>query len=427
MNKVKSYINDLSILFIDDEDGVRESYDTLLNMWAKKAYSASNGKEGLELYKKYKPDIIITDIKMPVMSGLEMIGEIKKIDPDFPIIITTAHQEPELLLEAIKYQVDAYIIKPIPKKELRKYLETIGKVLVIEKELKETEELNQLYLNNAGAFMMMLDTEGIITMINKSGLEILGFTHDELIGKNWFEIGVLAEEVVEDVKSYFSKLVSGSIQLPDQKYQNSILTRSGKILVLAWSNTVLTKNDNVVGVLCSALDITELDKVQKKLKEQSYIDTLTNIYNRKYYNEKILELLSLYERYQTPFSVLMYDIDNFKTINDNYGHDIGDNVLIEMSQLIQSYIRKNDYLIRIGGEEFIILFSETHLQKAKIVAEKIRNGVEKDLNTLKDSKITISIGLTEVEENDTKDTIFKRIDTLLYRSKNSGKNRVSSD
>ena len=120
MNNIENFLDQITVLFVDDEDGVRESYDMLLNMWCKKAYSAKNGKEGLELFKEYKPDIVVTDIKMPVMNGLDMIKHIKDIYPDTPTIITTAHQEPELLLDAVELQVDAYIVKPIPKKRIKK-------------------------------------------------------------------------------------------------------------------------------------------------------------------------------------------------------------------------------------------------------------------------------------------------------------------
>ncbi|MEA2112069.1 MAG: diguanylate cyclase [Campylobacterota bacterium] len=179
-----------------------------------------------------------------------------------------------------------------------------------------------------------------------------------------------------------------------------------------------------VGVV---IDITELHLTQQKLIEQAYADDLTKLNNRKSYTENIQKLLSQYKRYQTPFSIIMYDIDNFKQINDVYGHIIGDNVLIEMSQLIKSHLRESDYIFRIGGEEFIILLTKTQINKAKLVSEKIRNSVENNLNTIKDKKITISIGLTEVEENDTEDSIFQRVDSLMYESKNSGKNRVTSE
>ena len=424
MNEVKNYISNMSVLFVDDEDGVRESFEMLLNMWAKKVYTASNGKEGLEEYNKYKPDIIVTDIKMPIMSGLEMIGEMKKIDPELPVVITTAHQDPELLLKAIDNQVDAYIVKPILKKELKKRLEAIAKILTIEKELDKLQGLNKLYLDASGAFMMALDIEANITMINKSGAKILGFSQDELIGKNWFDINVIPEEKVKELEVYFNDFILDKIEESKREYINKVYSKDGTCYTLLWSNTLLRENNRVVGIFASALDITELDNAQKKLKEQSYMDELTNIYNRKFYYKKISELLSIYERYKTPFSILMYDIDDFKNVNDTYGHAVGDDVLIEMSRLIDSHIRTSDYHCRIGGEEFIILFSEIDLSKVKVVAEKIRKSVEEDLKTIQNQKITISIGITEVSPNDDKDTIFKRVDDLLYEAKNGGKNIV---
>jgi diguanylate cyclase (GGDEF)-like protein/PAS domain S-box-containing protein len=175
------------------------------------------------------------------------------------------------------------------------------------------------------------------------------------------------------------------------------------------------------------VDITEIHLIQQSLLNQTYIDDLTKLNNRKSYNENINKLLSRYKRYKTPFSIIMYDIDNFKLINDTYGHASGDNVLTEMSKLIKSLIRESDYIFRIGGEEFIILLDETQIDKAKLVSKKIKDSIEYDLKTIKDRTITISIGLTEVKENETIDDLYKRVDKLLYKSKNEGKNKISSD
>lgn len=176
----------------------------------------------------------------------------------------------------------------------------------------------------------------------------------------------------------------------------------------------------------------EYNKLYNKLKDEIqinkdliYIDTLTNIRNRKAYNEKIKEDLSLFKRYSTPFCMIIMDIDNFKSINDLHGHKIGDKVLIELSELIQSNIRNNDYLFRVGGEEFVIIFSQTSLDKAKVVSEKVRDIIENSLVTIVNQKITVSIGLSEVKSEDSEDTIFKRVDNLMYKSKNSGKNKVT--
>lgn len=168
-----------------------------------------------------------------------------------------------------------------------------------------------------------------------------------------------------------------------------------------------------------------LDEKYFQMKEMTITDELTHVYNRKFYNEKVLELLSLYKRYETVFSMIIFDIDNFKHINDTYGHQMGDKVLIEMSTLVQSLIRDTDYLFRVGGEEFIVLLCETSLEPSKQVAEKIRKSVS-GLKTLEPEVITISLGLTEVMVDDTEDNLFKRADDLLYHSKKNGKNRVSS-
>ena len=122
----------------------------------------------------------------------------------------------------------------------------------------------------------------------------------------------------------------------------------------------------------------------------------------------------------------MYDIDNFKHINDTYGHQDGDEVLTKMSALVKSNIRTNDFLFRVGGEEFILLFSDTTLEDSKTVAQKIRKKIEEEMIKLNYGKITISAGLCEVTDDDTKDTLYKRVDELLYNAKRSGKNKVVS-
>jgi diguanylate cyclase (GGDEF)-like protein len=160
----------------------------------------------------------------------------------------------------------------------------------------------------------------------------------------------------------------------------------------------------------------------------SYIDTLTKVQNLKGYKNEILKLLVTFKRYKIPFSVIMLDIDNFKQINDTFGHRVGDIVLMDISQLINDHIRQNiDTLFRVGGEEFLILCPNTSLNQGIQLAEKIREEVEKNLVSIKDKTLTISIGVTEMIEDDTEDSIYKRVDKYLYHSKKNGKNRVTSD
>lgn len=175
------------------------------------------------------------------------------------------------------------------------------------------------------------------------------------------------------------------------------------------------------------IGITQHQRDLLKHKISSLTDTLTQTKNRLSYEETIEKQITYFNQTQISSSVLLFDIDDFKFINDNYSHRVGDIVLIELSSLIKENIRNSDSLFRIGGEEFIILFSNAPLKLAIEIAEKLRELVEKNLNTISDRTITISIGITEIKENDTEDSLYRRVDNLLYVSKRTGKNQVTSD
>jgi len=162
-----------------------------------------------------------------------------------------------------------------------------------------------------------------------------------------------------------------------------------------------------------------------KLNKQTYTDYLTKAKNKKAYAEKIEEHLSLYKRYKTTFSMILFDIDNFKYINDTYGHTLGDTILKDLVKIVKKTIRQNDHLFRVGGEEFVIIFANTKLDEAKIVSEHIRKNIEENLSNLKNETITVSIGLCEVADDDNDNAIYTRADKLMYKSKENGKNKIT--
>lgn len=157
----------------------------------------------------------------------------------------------------------------------------------------------------------------------------------------------------------------------------------------------------------------------------SNTDSLTQVSNVKAYKETIEHAFALYKRYQVPFSMIILDIDDFKAVNDKYGHRTGDRVLVELCSSVQKCIRTTDKLFRVGGEEFVILCHNTPLSNAAEVSEKIREHIEQMLLAIPKIKITVSIGVTEAQIEDTEDSLYRRADELLYRSKANGKNRVS--
>ena len=247
--------------------------------------------------------------------------------------------------------------------------------------------------------------------VNKSKKEIIGKNDFELFENKYAQI--FREN---DLKVLESKEMS---------IDNEWLEINNKTLLFQSKKRPLKyDNSTGVGILGVNRDITNLFEIQKELEEQAIIDELTKAYNRKSFNEKVNERIELFKRYENYFCMALLDIDNFKVVNDTYGHDIGDKVLIKVSQIIKQNIRTTDTLFRIGGEEFIILYPKTLLDEAFSSAEKIRTLIKKE-NIIENHPITISIGLAQINENDNKDTIFKRVDDLMYISKKNGKNKIS--
>ncbi|WP_455757073.1 diguanylate cyclase [Sulfurimonas sp.] len=172
-------------------------------------------------------------------------------------------------------------------------------------------------------------------------------------------------------------------------------------------------------------DITKMKAQQDKLEYLSHTDALTNIGNRKYFNQNISREIEISKRYANNLSLIMLDLDNFKQVNDTYGHDIGDIVLVEFTKAVQNLLRKTDIFCRYGGEEFIIIIPGDTSIKASIFAERIRTHIEK-LKISSVEKVTVSIGVTEFKKEDTVETLIKRTDIALYQSKNNGRNCITS-
>lgn len=157
----------------------------------------------------------------------------------------------------------------------------------------------------------------------------------------------------------------------------------------------------------------------------SLIDPLTGVKNRSAYEASISRELSLAKRYDNPLAMIILDIDHFKAVNDQYGHLFGDCVLRDVAQVIQSQIRDSDMVFRYGGEEFVILLSNTSETGALLLAERIRQAVSElvcnfNSNT---TKVTVSQGVACLKDDETQHDLFKRADDALYTAKNSGRNR----
>jgi len=174
----------------------------------------------------------------------------------------------------------------------------------------------------------------------------------------------------------------------------------------------------------------QLVALQNELKFLASTDPMTKLYNRRYFTKVSEHIMDLSVRKDEDISVIILDIDNFKLVNDTYGHKAGDQVIISLANLLRSHQRKSDIVCRFGGEEFVILLPNTPLEGAQIVAQKIRSSVEEDSLKIENHNIsyTVSIGVSKVDTSSEKniEKALNRADDGLYRAKHNGRNQVVS-
>jgi len=205
------------------------------------------------------------------------------------------------------------------------------------------------------------------------------------------------------------------------------------IATVALLPVMLPQIDNIIFytflitiVLNNLFSYTFTSRVQmqhKELSKLATIDSLTGIYNRRHFDQRIRESVALRRRHQQVSSLISLDIDHFKNVNDTFGHAKGDEVLIFLAGLLSTQLRASDSVFRIGGEEFSILLEATNAADAMILAEDLRVQVEQ-CEELKKYSLTISLGVAECDQNDTAESWLKKADSALYRAKESGRNRA---
>ena len=375
---IDSYVKNLTCLYVEDDEVIRESFSLMLKRYFKELYIAQNGEVGLNLYKEKNPDIIISDIRMPVMDGIEMAKKIKEINPNAYIIFITAFSDVEYLKEAIDLGVEGYLTKPLDKKALIKKLNFLARIIKNERATQELLTILQILFNKQVEASVLYDGNEP-KLMNRKFSEIFqeSLSLGEMISK--FNIDINKEKQVihlEDGRSYEVRIIK-----VQPKY------------------TIISFND-----------ITDYEK-------EIFLDKLTGIYNRKY-----LDIVEL--KYRN-VCVILGDIDFFKKVNDTYGHIMGDKVLQNFASVLRRNLRKNDVVIRMGGEEFLIILDcVDNIEVAKKVAEHLREEIQK--SEVEGVKITASFGVCcgKITNEEDFKKLYENADKALYEAKENGRNQV---
>lgn len=287
---------------------------------------------------------------------------------------------------------------------------------VTENKILQDEKNYYLSLVNEHIITSSTNLDGIITEASKAFSKICGYAQEELIGRshNIIRHSDMPKSLFVDLWERISSDKEWSGEIKNRKKDGSYYWVSVTILPR------LDQDGKKIGYSSIRQDITD----KKLIEELSIKDKLTNVYNRLKLDDVLFYELSQAKRYNLALSIILIDIDRFKSVNDNYGHQVGDTVLQEFANILVKNSRDTDTVGRWGGEEFLIIMPKTSLEDSKKVAEKIRKTVEEfDFSTV--GYKTASFGVSSFShEDDSEQRLIERADKGLYIAKENGRNRV---
>ena len=293
----------------------------------------------------------------------------------------------------------------------------------LEEGLREREALLSAVTQSAGEAIIMLDGNGLVAFWNPAAEKLFGYFRKEIIGEDLHRLIVPEEQSFRAYKKSFANFKStGEGDKIGKTIELKAKNKAGEILEAELTLTAVKRKEGLytIGVV---KDIGKRKKVEEQIYLLTITDPLTNVYNRRYFMQKLEEEIERTKRNENKFSLIMLDIDHFKGINDRFGHNAGDLVLKSMTEMIKNRIRKVDCLARWGGEEFVIFLADTPANKAAVLAEELKESLScMDIPGV--DRVTASFGVAGYCARDTADTLVNKADSMMYEAKAAGRNCV---
>jgi len=446
------------ILIVEDDRFFRELYADLLRQAEYTVSVACSGEEALELLEDSCYGLVVTDLTMPGISGLELLVKIKSQDPSIDVMLVTANADLESALFSLKHGARDFLIKPINSDEL---LHAVRLCMEQRRLVDENVELRNMLglLQTSQALSSCLDLDGVCH------LAVDALAREVGVGRGVGLVKLEGEFVIKEMKGIdeatasllITSLASSLRRRSPHKGQpvrmllpqghdefNQVDLREGLFFHLMTRNScsgmVILFNDpgQVLPSLKNERNISFLEEhgaraLDNALRYTStrnmlYIDELSGLFNYRYLKVALEREIKRADRYSTQLSVVFLDLDNFKGVNDTYGHLVGSNLLRELGLILKKSVREVDVLIRYGGDEYTIILVETGPDTARQVGERIRHMIETHTFASREGyqvKLTASLGFACYPDDTTgMDELLAMADKAMYAGKAAGKNCV---
>lgn len=423
-------IKSLTLLYVEDDASTVRSFMNAFGDYFKEVIIAQTAEEGLELFEKHSPHIIITDLQLPKMSGLEMIERIRQTHPSFPIIVNSAFSDTHLLLRSIALHVDNYILKPTDPYQLLHVLEKVARIITLEKKLNTTREIMQTMIDGIPDSIIYIEPDYTISMMNEAAK---GQIDDFSLATKCFHLSQKTTPACsEDESSCPMESVKKTKQPVTLRHIRKD-KKGNKRHVEVHMRPIFDAEGEISAYLEITHDATKYLTIQnhliaetEKLSHISMHDPLTQLPNRRLLMDRIEQAIQRKSRSEEMFGVFFIDLDHFKDVNDLFGHINGDKLLIEVAKRMKKVIRKGDTLSRLGGDEFILIIENgTNSVYFSKIAKKIQQLFEEPFS-INEEKImsTCSIGISLFpQDGDNAELLLRNADAAMYAAKSGGRNQ----
>ncbi len=424
--------------------------------------TASTGRDALAICAEGQTDIVLLDVMMPEMDGFEVCRRLKNdaATAHIPVLMITALDQTSDRVRGLQAGADDFLTKPVDDVQLMARVKSLVRLKALTDELRARAQTGQeIAIEDAMRAMDASNAEGghilLVDTDPRSAERVRGY----LAATNFVDVLSDPSQAAMQVASGTYELAIVSMALGDfdplrvcSQMRTLEQTRSLPILLVAEDSdrprVVRGLDLGVNDFIMRPVERNELAaRVRTQIRRYRYAaelrqsvtntlalavtDELTGLYNRRYFDRHLSLMLEKAREQDRDMAVMLIDMDFFKDVNDNHGHDTGDAVLREFAQRLKRNIRGVDLACRFGGEEFVVLMPDTDFRQAQGVAERVRAAVAErgfEISSGRLLTVTCSVGVALNEhELDTPEMLLKRADVALYRAKREGRNRVVFD
>ncbi|HRD66811.1 MAG TPA: diguanylate cyclase [Candidatus Competibacter sp.] len=414
-----------TILIVED-DGIIAArlHDVLTRSGYAVPDPVASGEDAVAVVAASPPDLVLMDIQLAgVINGTTAAQHIRR-DFDVPIIYLTAYSQAEQLQRAKATAPYGYLVKPVAERELLATLEMALRRHELDRRLKESEERLALALWGADLGLWDWDIRTGTITCNGPRTELVGCRPGEtrLSFGDW-EQRIHPQDLAA-ARDALRAHLENRAPFFESEYRLRHKDEAWSWVLIRGKVIERDRRGQSMRACGIVMDIGQRKRLEENLRRLATTDPLTGAFNRRYLLQVIETEIGRAQRYARPLSLIMFDLDHFKRINDSFGHDRGDMVLKSIAALARQRLRHSDILARWGGEEFMVLAPETALPQAIALAETLRAALHQSL--FPDiGPITASFGVAGYRLDETVDQWLKRVDDLVYQVKREGRDQIS--